>query len=48
MIKWLEKLPDPSVVQAQETKTRVVPSDMGLASLNPAIEFIGKLAETPT
>ena len=39
--RWLEKPPDPSAVQAQEPKTRVVPSGTLLASLDPAIEFIG-------
>ena len=46
--RWLEKLPDPSAVQAQEPKTRVVPSGTLLASLDPAIEFANKLAESPT
>ena len=48
MTRWLEKPPDPSAVQAQEPKTRVVPSDTLLASLNPAIEFADELAESPT
>ena len=34
--RWLEKPPDPSVVQAQEPKTRVVPSGTLLALLDPA------------
>ena len=48
MIKWLEKPPVPSAVQAQEPKTKVVPSGTLLALLDPAIEFVGELAETPT
>ena len=48
MIKWLEKLPDPSVVQAQEPKARVVPLGTVLASLDSAIEFNSELAEAPT
>ena len=46
--RWLEKPPVPSAVQAQEPKTRVVPSGTLLASLDPAIEFVGDLAESPT
>ena len=46
--RWLEKLPDPSAVHAQEPKTRVVPSGTLLASLNPAIKFADELAESPT
>ena len=46
--KWLEKPPDPSAVQAQEPKTRVVPSGTLLVSLDPAIEFADELAESPT
>ena len=46
--RWLEKPPDPSAVQAQEPKTRVVPSGTLLASLDPAIEFANELAESPT
>ena len=46
--RWLEKPPDPSAVQAQEPKTRVVPSGMLLASLDLAIEFTDELAEFPT
>ena len=46
--RWLEKPPVLSAVQAQEPKTKVVPSGTLLASLDPAIEFIGKLAESPT
>ena len=38
--RWLEKPPDPSAVQAQEPKTRVVPSGTLLASLDPAIEIV--------
>ena len=46
--RWLEKPLVPSVVYAQEPKTRVVPSDVSLTSLDPAIEFVGELAEIPT
>ena len=46
--RWLEKPPIPSAVQAQELKTRVVPSGTLLASLDPAIEFADELAESPT
>ena len=46
--RWLEKPPDPSAVHAQEMKTRVVPSDTLLASLDPAIEFADELDESPT
>ena len=46
--RWLEKPPVPSVVQAQEPKTKVVPSGTLLALLDPAIEFVGELAESPT
>ena len=46
--RWLEKPPDPSAVHAQESKTRVVPSDMLLASLDSAIEFADELADSPT
>ena len=46
--RWLEKPPDPSAVQAQEPKTRVVPLGTLLASLDPAIEFVDELAESPT
>jgi hypothetical protein len=45
--RWLEKPPDPSAVQAQEPKTRVVPSGTLLASLDPAIELADELAEIP-
>ena len=45
--RWLEKPPVPSAVQAQEPKTKVVPSGMLLALLDPAIEFVGELAEPP-
>ena len=48
MTRWLEKPPVPSAVHAQEPKTRVVPSGTLLASLDPAIEFVGELAESPT
>ena len=48
VMRWLEKPPDPSAVQAQEPKMRVVPSGTFLASLNPAIEFADELAEPPT
>ena len=34
MIRWPEKLPEPLAVQAQEPKTRVVPSGMVLALLD--------------
>ena len=44
--RWLEKPPDPSAVQAQEPKTRVVPSGTLLASLDPAIKFADELAES--
>ena len=46
--RWLEKPPVPSAVQAQELKTRVMPSGTLLALLDPAIEFVGELAESPT
>ena len=46
--RWLEKPPVPSAVQAQEPKTKVVPSGMLLALLDPAIEFVGELAESLT
>ena len=46
--RWLEKPPDPSAMNAQEPKTKVVPSGMLLALLDPAIEFVGDLAESPT
>ena len=46
--RWLEKPPVPSAVHAQEPKTRVVPSGRLLALLDPAIEFTGELAESPT
>ena len=46
--RWLEKPPVSSVVQAQEPKTKVVPSGTPLALLGPAIEFVGELAESPT
>ena len=48
MTRWLEKPPDPSAVQAQGPKIRVVPSGTLLASLDPAIEFADELAESPT
>ena len=48
VMRWLEKPPDPSAVQAQEPKTSVVPSGTLLASLDPAIEFADELAESPT
>ena len=35
--RWLEKPPDPSAVQAQESKTWVVPLDTLLALLDPAV-----------
>ena len=38
--RWLEKPPVPSAMQAQEPKTRVVPSGTLLASLDPAIEIV--------
>ena len=46
--RWLEKPPVPSAVHAQEPKTRVVPSGTLLELLDPAIEFAGELAESPT
>ena len=46
--RWLEKPPDPSAVQAQEPKMRVVPSGTLLALLDPSIEFADELAESPT
>ena len=46
VMRWLEKPPDPSAVQAKEPKTRVVPSGTLLASLDPAIEFADELAES--
>ena len=42
------KLPDPSAMQAQEPKTSAVPSGTLLAPLDPAIEFVDELAESPT
>ena len=48
MTRWLEKPPVPSAMQAQEPKTRVVPSGTLLALLDPTIEFVGELAEFPT
>ena len=48
MTRWLDKPPDPSAVQAQELKTRVVSSGTLLTSLDPAIEFADELAESPT
>ena len=47
VMRWLEKPPDPSAVQAQKPKTRVVPLGMLLASFDPAIEFANELAESP-
>ena len=46
--RWLKNTPVPSAVHAQEPKTRVVPSGTLLALLDPAIEFAGELAESPT
>ena len=46
--RWLEKPPVPLAVHAQEPKTRVMPSGTLLALLDPAIEFVGELAESPT
>ena len=46
--RWLEKPPVLSAVQAQEPKMKVVPSGMLLALLDPAIEFAGELAQSPT
>ena len=46
--RWLEKPPVPSAVQAQEPKTKVVPSSTLLALLDMAIEYVGELAESPT
>ena len=48
VMRWLEKLRDPLAVQAQEPKTRVVPSGTLLVTLDPAIEFTDELAESPT
>jgi len=48
MTRWLEKPPDPSAMQAQEPKTRVVPSGTLLVSFDPAIEFADELTECPT
>ena len=45
--RWLEKPPIPSAVHAQELKTKVVPSGMLLALLDPAIEFVGELNPLP-
>ena len=45
--RWLEKLPVPSAVQAQEPKTKVVHFGTLLALLDPAIEFADELAESP-
>ena len=46
--RWLEKPPVPLAVHAQEPKTRVVPSGTLLVLLDPAIEFAGEFAESPT
>ena len=46
--RWWEKPPDLSAVQAQELKTRVVPSGTVLVSLDLAIEFADELTESPT
>ena len=46
--RWLEKPPVPSAVQAHETKMKVVSSGTLLASLDPTIEFVGELVESPT
>ena len=46
--RWLEKPPVPLAVQAQEPKTRFMPSGTLLASLDLAIEFADELAESPT
>ena len=48
MTRWLEKPPVLSAVHAQEPKTRVVPSGTLLVSLDPTIEFVGELVESPT
>ena len=48
MTRWLEKPLVPSAVQAQEPKTKVVPFGTLLALLDPAIEFVGELSESPT
>ena len=48
LTRWLEKPPDPSAVQAQEPKTRVVPLGALLASFDQAIEFADELAKSPT
>ena len=42
------KPPNPLAIQAQEPKTRVVPSGTALALLNSAIKFASELAEPPT
>ena len=44
MTRWLEKPPDPLVVQAQEPKTKVVPLSTLLSSLDPAIKLADELA----
>ena len=46
--RWLEKPPVPSTVHDEEPKTTVVPSGTLLASLDPAIEFVDELVESPT
>ena len=46
--RWLEKPPSLSAKQAQELKTKVIPSGMLLASLDLAIEFADELAKSPT
>ena len=46
--RWLEKPPVPSAVHAQEPKMRFVPFGTLFASLDPAIEFVSELAESPT
>src|SRR6185437_2207594 len=46
--RWLEEPRVPSAVQAQEPKTKVVPSGTLFALLDLAIEFVGEFAESPT
>ena len=48
MISWPEKPLDPSVVQAQEPKMRVVPFGTLLALLDSAIKFADEFVESPT
>ena len=50
LIRWLEKPPDPLVVQTHEPKTRVVPAQIaGKSKSKDAIEFsLRSLAKAPT